>query len=314
MSAPPSNSETRIYLGLMCINNTLRKKDIYCSRTCIRKNFTVEKAMNLAYQNISDIKELIKWNVKNNIHSLRISSDLLPHFTDSETQEYNLDFAYELLQEIGIYAKEVGHRLTFHPGQFCQVGAKDSSIFGKTVLDLDMHASIFDIMELDENSIVNIHLGGMYGDKEASKRRWIDQFDDLPSCVKARLTIENDEKCYSTRDCLDVAYQVGIPVIFDNHHYYCYSQLHPNEEQEEIDNLLEEIVDTWGDREVLCHISEQKEGSKVGAHSDYISRLPDYYLSFPETFGRNLYLDIEAKGKEEAILKLYKTHPELIKK
>lgn len=297
----------------MCINNTLRKKGIYCSRTCIRKNFTVEKAYDLALKNIEDIKNLIDWNLKNNIHSLRVSSDLLPHFTDSETEEYNLDFAYELLQEIGKYTKKVGHRLTFHPGQFCQVGAKSEKIFEKTVQDLDMHSSIFDIMELDENSIVNIHLGGMYGDKESSKRRWIEQFDDLPKCVKARLTIENDEKCYSTRDCLEVAESTGIPVVFDNHHYLCYSQLHPSEDQEEIEDLLDEVVDSWGDRGVLCHISEQRPGSKVGAHSDYISKLPDYYLNFTEKYNRDFWLDIEAKEKEAAILSLYQTHSKIFK-
>jgi len=302
----------KIYLGLMCINNRLRKKDIFCSRSCIRRTFTVEKAKELALQNISDISELIKWNIENNIHSLRVSSDLLPHYTDPEAESYTLDFAKEELEKVGEYAKSVNQRLTFHPGQFCQVGAKSAEIFEKTVDDLKMHCDIFDMMGLDENSIVNIHLGGMYGDKESSKRRWIEQFDDLPKNVKTRLTIENDEKCYSARDCLEVAYEIGIPVVFDNHHYECYTKLHPDEEeQERVDVLLEEVVETWGDREVLCHISEQREGSKVGAHSDYITKLPEYYLEVPEIYNRDFWIDIEAKAKEDAILKLYSTHSDI---
>ena len=33
-----------IRLGLCCINTELRKRDIFCSRTMIRKNFKVKKA------------------------------------------------------------------------------------------------------------------------------------------------------------------------------------------------------------------------------------------------------------------------------
>ena len=170
------------------------------------------------------------------------------------------------------------------------------------------------MMELDDNAIVNIHLGGMYGDKEKTKRRWIEQFDDLPSKIKRRLTIENDEKCYSVRDCLDVAAETGIPVVLDNHHYQCYNLLHPDEEPEEIEELITEVIeDSWKDRKVLFHISEQDETKKCGAHSKYISKLPDYYIEIPEKYDVDLWIDIEAKEKEKAVLKLYDTHPEIFK-
>ena len=55
------------------------------------------------------------------------------------------------------------------------------------------------MMGLDDNAIVNIHLGGMYGDKEKTKRRWIEQFDDLPSKIKRRLTIENDDSPFNCK-------------------------------------------------------------------------------------------------------------------
>lgn len=307
-------SKGRIHLGLMCINDTLREKDIFCSRSMIRRTFSVEKAKELALQNIKDISKLILWNNDYDIFSLRLSSEIFPHFTDTETESYNLDFAKEELKKAGELAKKLGHRLTFHPGQFNQIGAHKKEVFDSTLKDLGMHCDIFDIMELDDNAIVNIHLGGMYGDKENTKRRWIEQFDDLPSKIKRRLTIENDEKCYSVRDCLDVAAETGIPVVLDNHHYHCYNILHPDEEPEEIEELITEVIeDSWRDRKVLFHISEQDETKKCGAHSKYITELPDYYLEIPEKYDVDLWIDIEAKAKEKAVLKLYDVHPEIFK-
>jgi len=304
----------RINLGLMCINDTLRENDIFCSRSMIRRTFNVEKAKEMALQNIKDISKLILWNNDHDIFSLRISSEIFPHFTDAVTDPYTLDFAKEELKKVGELAKKIGQRLTFHPGQFNQVGANKKEVLESTIKDLSMHCDIFDIMELDDNAIVNIHLGGMYGDKEKTKRRWIEQFDDLPSKIKRRLTIENDEKCYSVRDCLDVAAETGIPVVLDNHHYQCYNLLHPDEEPEEIEDLITEVIeDSWKDRKVLFHISEQDTSKKCGAHSKYISKLPDYYLEIPEKYDVDLWIDIEAKEKEKAVLKLYDVHPEIFK-
>lgn len=43
-----------VRLGLCCLNSKLRKDRIFCSRTIIRSNFTVEKAKKLALQNIAE--------------------------------------------------------------------------------------------------------------------------------------------------------------------------------------------------------------------------------------------------------------------
>jgi UV DNA damage endonuclease len=302
----------QIRLGLCCINNTLRKKGIFCSRTTTRKNFTVERAQTLALQNISDISKLVEWNYRNNIYSLRLSSDMFPHFTDNETQKYSLDFAIPALQIAGEKCIENLQRITMHPGQYNQIAAKNQEVLDKTHEDLKMHCDILDHMGIPKNSgIVNIHGGGVYGDKESTMRRWIEQFDDLPSHVKQRLTIENCEKCYSARDCLTIATECKIPVVFDTHHYDCYSLLHPNEHQESPEELIPEILDTWGSSIPLFHISEQRANSRIGAHSDYIEKIPQYLIDIPEKYGRLIDIDVEAKAKEAAILQLYKTYPDI---
>lgn len=309
---PTHPLQERIRLGLCCINTILRQQNIFSSRTTPRSHFTIEKAKCLALQNIKDIEPMVYWNYTNGISVMRISSDIFPHYTDTETPRYDMDFAIQDLNRVGNICNLYNHRITMHPGQFNQIGAKSSDILQKTVYELGMHCDILDHMGIpSRNGIVNIHGGGVYGDKEGTIRRWIEQFDDLPSKIKRRLTIENCERSYSADDCLHIAQECKIPVCFDTHHYDCYTILHPQETQRTPQELIPEILETWESRRgvPLFHISQQRENARVGAHSDYIDTIPQYLLDIPTTYGINIDIDIEAKMKEQAILKLYDKYP-----
>ena len=305
------SARNRVRFGLCCICNCIRKNkktEIFCSRTITRERFTVEKAIELSIKNCNDIVKILEWNEKNNIKLFRLTSNLFPHFTDKKTEEYNIDFARDILKKAGELANKLGHRITTHPGQYCQVGAKDKEILKSTIHDLDHHADILDTMNIDYNGIICVHGGGVYGDKELTKKRWIEQFQQLPERVKRRLAIENCEKSYSVRDCLDIAKATGIPVIFDTHHYNCYSILHPLEKQELPEDLLPEIIDSWKGRIPLFHVSDQKPNSIIGSHHDYVQYIPGYLLQIPYRFNIPLHIEIEAKAKEDAVLKLMKRY------
>lgn len=304
-----------IRLGLCCINTELRKKDIFCSRTMIRKNFTVKKAMELSLKNIKDISTLAEWNAKNNIFVFRLSSDIFPHFTDDETEPYTIDFALEALKEAGDICKKYNQRITMHPGQYNQVGAIEERVFENTIKDLKMHADILDAMGMGEDSVICVHGGGVYGNKKETIERWINQFYILPDNVQKRLAIENCERCYSVVDCLKIAEECNIPLIFDCHHYDCFNLIYKDEKKEQIDisDYMDRVVNTWKKRGIkpLFHVSQQRQGAKIGTHSDFITELPFYYLSFPDKYG-DLDIEIEAKLKEQAILKLYEIYPFLV--
>lgn len=310
-----ARANKNIRLGLCCINNTLRNpikdektkkkpKPIFCSRSCIRNTYSVEKAKQLALENVNDIIPMLEWNQKNNIQHLRLSSDMFPHITDIECEPYTIDFASKELQKAGEVANKYGHRITMHPAQWNQIGAISKDVFESTVRDLSYHASILDAMNIDDNGILCIHGGGLYGDKETTIRRWVDQFDDLPSNVKKRIAIENCEKCYSVEDVLKISKECNIPVIYDTHHYYCYSSYHPNEEQKNIKDLLPEVIESWKSRRPVFHISEQKPGKPVGTHSDMIENIPSHLLEIPLEYGIGIDIEVEAKDKEKAIFYL----------
>ena len=220
ISQPP-----RVQLGLCCINSELRKRNIFCSRTMIRKNFTIEKAKDAALKNIADIIPMCKWNYDHNIFVLRLSSDIFPHFNDNEVELYDMSFAIDALRQAGEAAIKYKQRINFHPGQYNQIGAKENDVFVKTCTDLKMHADILDAMGVGVDGILCIHGGGVYNDKKKTIERWIEQFGNLPENVKTRVCIENCERCYSVDDCLYIAEKCNIPVIFDSHHFECFTPL-----------------------------------------------------------------------------------------
>jgi len=306
--------ESTIQLGLCCINTILRKKNIFSSRSIILKTFDtkgIDYLKEKIIQNLKDTLVMIEWNYKHGIHVFRLSSELFPHKSNPRAPEYTFDFAIELLQEIGKKAKKYNQRLTFHPGQYNVIGTPHKEAFEHTVSDLKYHADIFDIMDLDKNSVIVIHGGGVYLDKHKTKQRWCRQFHLLPENVQSRIVIENCEKNFSIVDCLEISDELNIPVVFDTHHYNCYKILHPDEEFQDPFYYIPEILETWKRRNIKpkFHVSQQGKG-RLGHHSDYIDELPGYLLEIPKLYNVSIDIMIEAKMKEQAIFKLYNTYPQ----
>ena len=213
---------------------------------------------------------------------------------------------------MGDRARLFNQRITFHPGQYNVVGTPNIECFNQTVCDLKYHADVLDIMEMDHNSVMVVHGGGIYGDKTLTKQRWCRQFELLPENVKKRLVIENCEKCFSIEDCLEISQEINIPVVFDTHHFECYKLLHPTEIFKTPEEYIKLILDTWKKRNIKpkFHISEQGNG-KIGHHSDYIEIIPEYLLNIPEKYNIEIDIMVEAKKKELAIFKLYEKYPSL---
>ena len=298
-----------IQLGLCCMNTVLRsqKPPVFASRSIILKTFETKGVDHLKekiIQNLRDVLIMMEWNHRNGIHVFRLSSDIFPHKSNPRAPEYTFDFAIPLLQEIGRKSKELNQRLTFHPGQYNCIGSPNEQVFLHTIADLKYHADILDLMELGKDSVIVVHGGGVYGNKPATKRRWCEQFHKLPENVQRRLVIENCEKNFSIVDCLEISEEVGIPVVFDTHHYTCYKALHPDESIERPDFYIADILKSWRDIKPKFHISEQGNG-KCGHHSDFIETIPKYLLDIPKQFNVKIDIMVEAKMKEQAIFRLY---------
>ena len=304
-----------IQLGLCCLNTILRAQNppIFASRKMIIRSIEskgIEELKDKIIQNLKDVLTMMDWNEQNGIKLFRLSSELFPHKSNPKVEDYSFDFAKDLLKQIGDKSKKYKQRLTFHPGQYNVVGTPNSNTFKQTIIDLKYHADVLDLMGLDKNSIMVVHGGGIYGDKEETIKRWCKQYQELPDNVKSRLVLENCERCFSIEDCLRVSEIINIPIVFDTHHFECYKDIHPNENFNEPREYIGYILETWKRRGIKpkFHISEQGHGRK-GHHSDYIETIPDYLLEIPNKYKIDIDIMVEAKMKEQAILKLYKKYP-----
>ena len=304
-----------IQLGLCCLNTVLRsqKPPVFASRSIILKTFEEKGFDHLRdkiIQNLKDVLTMMDWNERHGIKVYRLSSEMFPHLSNLDAPNYKIDFAKDLLQEIGNRSRKYNQRLTFHPGQYNVIGTPNPDVFAKTSIDLECHANILDEMGLGKDSVIVIHGGGVYGDKQATKDRWCEQFYYLPKNVQERLVLENCEKNFSVVDCLEVSDRINIPVVFDTHHFECYKLLHPDEQFEDPDIYMHAVLETWWRRDIepKFHVSEQGTG-RTGHHSDYIETIPDYLFEIPYKFGCDIDIMIEAKMKEQAIIKLYKKYP-----
>ena len=294
-------------LGYACINMTLGKEKITTNRSMIKKTFLtkgVSYASELAYKNVVDLEKILKWNVKNNIYFFRVSSDIFPW-----ASEYDLETLPQIhlirivLQRIGKFVQENNVRITCHPGPFNVLGSPNDDVVRRTVIDLELHGKIFDLMGLSKTPFnkINIHCNGAYGDKVETMKRFCRKFDMLSDSVKSRLTVENDDKAsmYSVKDLMQIHNTIGIPIVFDYHHHkFCTGDLLE-------EDALRLATSTWGTVTPVVHYSESKalheNDSKIKpqAHSDYIDILPN-------TYGLDVDIMLETKQKELALLKVIK--------
>ncbi|OQV21759.1 putative UV-damage endonuclease [Hypsibius exemplaris] len=290
-------------LGYCCINTELQAQKIFCSRTMRLATFRIKGlayAQELALQNLRDLLTILQWNQEHGITAFRVSSDLFP-LADHPECGYSLDFAQDLLAEVGAYARQHQHRLTMHPGQFHVLTAKTDKIIKATVAGLEYHCDILDRMGMDKQSIMVIHGGGVYGDKPAALARLEENLLRLKENVRNRLVLENCEMAYNIEDLLPISRKLKIPIVIDYHH----DSIHPSSKPPEF--YHEEVFQVWDSRGIKpkVHVSQSVPDVNMNSinsrrkHSDYIDVLPDALLKL------NRFVDVmfEAKKKELSVLR-----------
>jgi len=297
-------------IGYACINMTLgsQKPRITTNRGMIRKTFDekgISYVSELALQNVRDLIEVVKWNEKNGIKFYRMSSDMFPWMSEYEFVDLpDYKKISVLLSGIGNLANKYGQRLSFHPGPFNVLASPSDNVVKKTIVELNKHSQIMDLMGLSRTPYnkINIHVGGVYGDKTSALQRWVDNFKLLDESTKSRLTIENDDKqsAYTVRDLMFIHENTGIPIVFDYHHHTCHNGGMTHQE------ALEIAISTWPKNIVpAVHVSEPRDEKMFRAHHDYVrSRVNNY--------GHNIDIMMEAKAKELSVLEYNKKYSELL--
>ena len=179
---------------------------------------------------------------RHKIPMYRMSSDLAPYATHPDMPQFHNMVAESdaELRAIGAKAKRLDIRLSFHPSQYVLLNSPDPALTKKSIWDFASQAEMLDRMELGPEAVLVTHVGGTYGDTEASRARWAEVWPTLPEHVRRRLVLENDDLRFSAADVLWIAERTGVRPIFDYQHFWCL-----NPERLEMVPTLRRFLAAW---------------------------------------------------------------------
>ena len=290
--------------GLCC----LFKKEPVSFRTTTAKSLLqlprdlqLQKLSEICFHNASNLYLALETVHRLGIRAFRIMSPLFPRMTHPAVG-YHLDDLQEgekirqKMEESRIFALKCDIRLSYHPDQFVVLSSPHSHVVENSIRELEYQGMLAVAVGAD---VINIHAGGVYGDKFQALQRLGDVLPDLSVTVRKRLTLENDDVSYTPRDLLSFCERFSIPFVYDVHHHRC---LPDGLSVEKATTLAE---DSWKGvgQELYCHISSPRSGWESGnpkPHADYIDP-----ADFPACWlGRKMTIDVEAKAKELAVISL----------
>jgi UV DNA damage endonuclease len=241
--------------------------------------------------------KILSYNVAYGMLFFRITSDLVPFASHPVCAfPWQKHFSEEF-RRIGEYVKRHQFRISMHPDQFVLLNTPSPDIFERSIADLIYQVQVLDLMELDTTIKVQLHVGGVYGDKTASIDRFVYAYERLDDSVKNRLVIENDERLYSISDCLAIHKRIWIPVLLDVFHHAI------NNNHESIVDLLGCVRPTWkkSDGIPMVDYSSQQPGKRTGTHAESIDQR-DFRLFLNSSMPYDFDIMLEIKGKEQSAM------------
>lgn len=296
-----------IRLGLCCI---FLKEPVKFQHTTARivkalgdRDEQILKLSAVAWHNSRALLEAVKTCKRLNIGAFRVLSQILPLYSHPECG-YELDAlpaAPEIRRNFAAVKKFAGDnniRLSLHPDQFNILASPRAEVVASSIRELAYQCLAAELIGADS---VNLHLGGVYGDKKATLKRFLDTFESVPDLIKRHLTLENDDISYTPEDLYPLCMETALPLVYDVHHHRCLP------DRLSVAEATAKALATWkqAGREAHFHISSPRNGWGTGnprSHADYID-----IGDFPEEWGglsADFTLDVEAKAKELAVMKL----------
>jgi UV DNA damage repair endonuclease len=284
-----------------------------------------QKLWDLMVQNIESTRKLVErvGNLDDSLRMVRLSSDLLPVYTQSDFAYYwQLPDVIQYLEthfgHVGTIARERNVRLSFHPGQFTVLASDNPGIVGRSIEEFEYHADMARWMGYGksfQDFKINVHISGRQG-PDGIRRAYQKLSPEARNCI----TIENEENSWGLDDCLTIS--DIVPIVMDIHHHW----IREGEYILPSDPRVRLVVDSWRGLRPTMHYSVSREDylidhaidvppdhaqlladgykkQKLRAHSDFYWNKSnnEWALSFWDNFD----IMCESKGKNLASFKLY---------
>ena len=249
---------------------------------------------------------------------VRLGSEMLQGYTEPSWIDWwqQADVQHHLEQifaPVGARARELGVRLSFHPGQFCVLASVNENIVERSIKEFEYHADMARWMGYGksfQDFKINVHISGRQGPEGI--RRVLGR---LSPEARNSITIENEENSWGLDDCLTLG--DVVPIVLDIHHNW----IREGEYLDPDSDRVKRVLDSWRGVRPAMHYSVSREDLLVGhdpdtlpdmtqllaqgfkkqklrAHSDFMwNRAVNTWAA---GFSANFDIQVEAKGKNLA--------------
>ena len=235
------------------------------------KDVAVQKLWDLMKFNIESIRLLIEkvGTLNEHLRMVRLGSDLLPVYTHADwswfwRQPDVRRYAESAFSQVGRRARELGVRLSFHPGQFCVLASASEGIVVRSVEEFEYHADMARWMgygQKFQDLKINVHISGKQGPQGI--RNILGKLSpEARNCI----TIENEENAWGLDDCLTIS--DIVPIVLDVHHHWCREGVYIDPASDSV----KRVVDSWRGVRPTMHYSVSREDILVDHCSE---TLPD---------------------------------------
>lgn len=254
------------------------------------------KLLDLYADNVARVRRAAEFCAARGIRLYRLSSSLFPMFdlAGDDTGRAVLDHLAPQMREAGQAFMDAGIRVLMHPEQFIVLNSDRTEVRASSLRTLAAHAETLDRFGFPRSTWNLLLLHGGKGGRAAELTAVI---PDLPESARLRLGLENDERAYGPAELRPVCETTGVPLVFDAHHHVVRQGL-PDQEDPSVREWVVAARATWQPPEwQVVHLSNGLEGPQDRRHSYLITALPSAYADVP-------WIEVEAKGKEEALAAL----------
>jgi UV DNA damage repair endonuclease len=259
-------------------------------------------------------------SLPDHLRLVRLGSEMLQGYTEPSWidwwQQADVQaHCAKIFAPVGARARELGVRLSFHPGQFCVLASESDEIVARSILEFEYHADMARWMGYgsswhDHGFHINVHLSGKGGPE-----KFLRSLGKLSPEARNLITIENDEISNGLDLTLLVADNVAL--VLDIHHHWVKTGEYITPQ----DSRVQRVGESWRGTRPVMHYSVSREDilvdhdpgvrpdlagllargykkQQLRAHSDFYwnSAVNEWAAGFTEVAD----IECEAKGKNLA--------------
>jgi UV DNA damage repair endonuclease len=290
-----------------------------------QKETAEQKLWDLMVQNIESCRLLVEkvGTLDENLRMVRLSSDILPVYTESTWSRFwrlpdVRAYCERGFREVGDVARKADVRLSMHPGQFTVLASESDDIVNRSIEEFEYHVDMARWMgygKTFQDFKINVHISGRRGPNGIRA-----VLGRLTPEARNTLTIENDEMTWGIEHSLELVNDCAL--VMDIHHHW----IKTGEYIEPTDDRVKRIIDSWRGVRPTLHYSVSREDclvehpghirpdlpsllesgykkQKLRAHSNFYwnTEVNEWALSFRDDFD----MMCESKAKNLASFALY---------